>query len=149
MSPATREVLIRFDEPGAYEIPAKFDYADLERRAKLVYADVEAAGVHVSFEGAAYNQDASFSIAILLHPYERAEGGMLSRPTIRFSNFGSLATIGWREYLPEKVLGAILASISHRGFIYVSADELDCEYDGVMPEKHVFHTWWTRYFDWL
>ena len=149
MSPATKEILSRFDEPGAYEFPSKFDYVDLERRAKMVCADVEAAGVHVSFEGAAHNQDASFSIAIPLHTYEKKEGTMLFQATVRFSNFGSLATITWSEYLPEKILVLVRASLARHGFVYVPADELDCDYDGVMPEKQVFHTWWTRYFDWL
>ena len=150
MSPETRALLCRLDEPGAYEFPAVFDYLDLERRAKLVCEDIERFGVHVGFEGAVYNQDASFSVAILLHDYERNEPKGLYQPTVRFSNFGNLATMTWIELIQETAREEICASLDRNGFIYICADELDCEYDGIMTEKEaVFRTWWIRYFDWL
>ena len=40
-------------------------------------------------------------------------------------------------------------SLDRNGFTYVCADELDCEYDGIMAEKDGIWTWWIRYFDWL
>lgn len=150
MTPETKKLLERFDEPGAYEFPGGFDYPDLERRAKLVYGDIQNLGIRVGFEGAAHNQDASFSIAILLEDYERRESTLIIQPTIRFSNFGNLATLMWIDQIPETTLAKIRASLSRHGLTYVSADELDCEYDGIMAEKkNVFRTWWIRYFDWL
>jgi hypothetical protein len=150
MSPETRKLLEQFDEPGAYEFPSGFDYSDLERRAKLVYEDIKNLGIRVGFEGAVYNQDASFSIAILLHDYERKEATALIQPTIRFSNFGNLATLTWIDQIPETSAEGIRASLGRHGFTYVSEAELDCEYDGIMVErKDVFRTWWIRYFDWL
>jgi hypothetical protein len=145
----TKEILLRFDEAGAYETPSGFDYAELEQRAKLVLADLESTGSRVSFEGANFNQDASFSVQILLHDYEKSRDRMLYQPTVRFSNFGNLATVTWCEQIPEEMLRLILGSLAQRGFTYIPVEDLDAEYDGVMPEKDVFHTWWTRYFDWL
>jgi hypothetical protein len=150
MTPETKKVLERFDEPGAYEFPGGFDYPDLERRAKLVYRDIENLGIRAGFEGAAYNQDASFSIAVVLHDYERSESAAMIQPTIRFSNFGNLATLTWIDQIPGTVVAEIRASLGRHGFTYVWEAELDCDYDGIMAEKkHVFRTWWIRYFDWL
>lgn len=142
--------MCQFDEVGTYEFPTGFDYADLERRAKLVWDDIRTFGIQAGFEGAVHNQDASFSIAILLHSYERTEGTSIIQPTVRFSNFGNLATMTWIDQIPDAARVEIRGSLGKHGFSYVSADELDCEYDGVMTEKNVvFHTWWNRYFDWL
>ena len=150
MNPETKELLRRFDEPGAFEFPTNFDYPDLERRAKLVYADADEFGIRVGFEGAVYNQDASFSIAILLHDYERKDAMGIFQPTVRFSNFGNLATMTWIDQIPDATREVIRASLDRHGFTYVYADELDCEYDGIMSErKDVFRTWWIRYFDWI
>jgi hypothetical protein len=150
MTPETKKLLERFDEPGAYEFPGGFDYPDLERRAKLVYGDIENLGIGVGFEGAAHNQDASFSIAILLHDYERRESTAIIQPTIRFSNFGNLATLTWIDQVPETTVAEIRASLGRHCFTYVSEAELDCDYDGIMAEKKdVFRRWWNRYFDWL
>lgn len=150
MSPETKDLLRQFDEPGAYEFPSAFDYADLERRAKLVCEDIKRLGVRVGFEGAVYNQDASFSIALLLHSLERGEASTRYLPTVRFSNFGNLATITWSGQIPETVTQAILSSLLLRGFMFLDAEELDCEYDGVMlDKKNTFKTWWIRYFDWI
>jgi hypothetical protein len=150
VSPETRNLLCRFDEPGAYEFPTGFDYSDLEQRAKLVYEDIRSFGIQAKFEGAAYNQDASFSVAILLQSFERKEAAALYQPTVRFSNFGNLATVTWLDQISEPARVAIRTSLGGHGFTYVGADELDCEYDGVMAErKALFPTWWIRYFDYL
>lgn len=149
MTPAIKEILLRFDEAGAYETPSGFDYAELEQRAKLVFADLEPTGSRVVFEGANFNQDASFSIEILFHDYTRSQDKILYQPTVRFSNFGNLVTVTWREYIPEEILRLILGSLAQRGFTYIPIEALDAEYDGVMPERDIFHTWWSRYFDWL
>lgn len=150
MSPETKELLRRFDEPGAYEFPAIFDYPELERRASLVRDDLELLGVRVGFEDAIHNQDASFSIALLLHGFERSEASAVYQPTVRFSNFGNLATITWNDLISGEVIGEIRNSLRKHGFSFVDANELDCDYDGVMLDKmDTFRTWWIRYFDWL
>jgi hypothetical protein len=149
MSPSIRELLHRFDEAGAYEFPSQFDYPDLERRARAVLADLESAGLEGKFEGAVHNQDASFSVAILLLSFQQSQGNMQWGPTLRFSNFGNLVTVTFAEELPELILPQLLESIQRHGFTYVSADELDCPYDGVMSNRSTFRSWWVRYFDWL
>jgi hypothetical protein len=116
----------------------------------MVCEDIRSFGIEASFEGAMYNQDASFSIAIRLHCFERKEAVTLYQPTVRFSNFGNLATMTWIDQIPEAARSEIRTSLGKHGFNYVCADELDSEYDGVMAErKDVFRTWWIRYFDWL
>lgn len=150
MRPETRHLLCQFDEPGAYEFPTAFDYPDLERRAKLVFEDIQSSGIQAGFEGAIYHQDASFSIAILLHGFERQDAMAIYQPTVRFSNFGNLATITWMDQITEAAQDEICASLGRHGFNYVCADELDCEYDGIMAEKNdILRTWWIRYFDWI
>ena len=150
MTPETKKLMERFDEPGTYEFPGAFDYPDLERRAKRVYGDIENLGIRVGFEGAAHNQDASFSISILLHDYERRDSTAIIQPTIRFSNFGNLVTLTWMDEIPETTVAEVRASLGRHGFTYVSGAELDCDYDGIMAEKKdCFRTWWIRYFDWL
>jgi hypothetical protein len=150
MKPETRQLLCQFDEPGAFEFPTGFDYAGLERRALLVCDDIRNFGIEAGFEGAVYNQDASFSIAILLHNFERKEATAIIQPTVRFSNFGNLATMTWIDQIPDAAQVEIRGSLGRHGFRYVCADELDCDYDGVMAERtDVFRTWWIRYFDWL
>jgi len=150
MTLETKQLLCRFDEPGAFEFPARFDYDDLERRATLVHEDIRSAGIQAGFEGAIHNQDASFSIAIPLHSFERVNAIAILQPTVRFSNFGNLATMTWIDQIPETARAEIRASLGKHGFNYVRADELDCDYDGIMADnKDTFRTWWNRYFDWL
>ena len=150
MTPETKQLLCRFDELGAFEFPAGFDYGDLERRATLVYDDIRSFGIQAGFEDAVYSQDASFSIAIPLHSFERKEATTTFQPTVRFSNFGNLATMTWIDQIPDAARNEIRASLGRHGFNYVCADELDCDYDGIMADrKEVFRTWWIRYFDWL
>jgi len=150
MTPETKQLLCQYDEQGAFEFPSGFDYADLERRAKMVYEDIRKCGIQAGFEGAVYNQDASFSIDIPLHSFERREATALFQPSVRFSNFGNLATIKWIDQIPDATRIEIRESLDTHGFNYVCAGELDCDYDGVMTDKKdVFRTWWIRYFDWL
>lgn len=150
MRPETKQLLCRFDEPGAFEFPKGFDYPELEERAMLVCEDIRRSGTQADFEGAVHNQDASFSIAILLRSFERQAAKTIYQPCVRFSNFGNLATMTWIDQISDAVRIEIRASLGRHGFNYVCADELDCDYDGVMADrKDVFRTWWIRYFDWL
>ena len=148
MQEATRRILQQNDEENAYEFPKGFNYAALERRAGIVNRRLsEELGERTTLEGALHNQDASFSVAVCLHTHERSEDVGLYLPCIRFSNFGNLATVTWPELVPAERLESIVQILSAEGFTFLSQEELDCPYDGVMPGK--FETWWIRYFDWL
>ena len=146
MKPHTRAILERYDEPGSYEFHSEFDYPEMEARALLVERDLIATGVSTVFEGEIYNQDASFSIAILLD-VDNAPG-VTSGAAIRFSNFGNLATVIGQERLPVTLLAVIGQALRAHGFQAIPAQDLDCVYDGVMPDA-CFHSWRARYFDWI
>jgi hypothetical protein len=144
----TRRILQQHDEVDAYEFPRDFDYEALERRALIVNRRLnEVCGEATKFEGAVYNQDASFSVAVCLHGHARSKAQGIYLPCIRFSNFGSLASVTWPELIPSDRLESIVQILKAEGFTFVAQDELDCPYDGVMSGK--FETWWIRYFDWL
>ena len=149
MKPSTRELLERYDEFGAYEFHSAFRYPETEARAKEVARQLEANGYRITFEGAVYNQDASFSVALLLHNYEKSVSQLLYQPCVRFSNFGNLVSITWSRQVPESDLAGIIRELEKCGFIYISELELDCDYDGIMADKKTFISWWIRYFDWL
>ncbi len=149
MKPDVRQLLERYDEPGSYEFHSEFDYPEMEARAGEVARRLEASGARLTFEGALYNQDASFSIAILLHDYERAEDRLTHCPTLRFSNFGNLVSITWSERLPVPDLESIVQALEDCGFTFVPEKALSGPYDGVMTDRKLFDSWWTRYFDWI
>ncbi|MDG9929669.1 MULTISPECIES: hypothetical protein [unclassified Pseudomonas] len=149
MKPSTRQLLERYDELGSYEFHSAFDYPDMEARANEVARRLETNGNRLTFEGAIYNQDASFSIAILLHDYERAEDRLTHCPTIRFSNFGNLVSLTWSELLPGSDLERTVQELEACGFTFIPEAELSGAYDGVMPDRKLFDSWWTRYFDWI
>jgi hypothetical protein len=148
MTEETREILRQHDEANAFEFPRNFDCKALERRASIVEGRLnEECGELTKFEGALYNQDASFSVAVCLHGHERSMGQGICLPSIRFSNFGSLVSITWPELIPSERLELIVRILEAEGFTFLPQDELDCPYDGVMSGK--FESWWIRYFDWL
>ncbi len=149
MTTQIREILTRFDELGAYEFPRQFRYSELRCKTERVFALVARLGLRITLEGAEHNQDASFSIAILLHDFERLTPTGLFRPVIRFSNFGNLATITATEFIHESTIEKIVEILDANGFIYLSANELDADYDGVMQDRTTYKSWWIRYFDWL
>ena len=149
MKPEIHKILRQFDEAGAYEFPANFDYPKLEARALSVNQQLNQIGLKTTFEGAVYNQDASFSIAIQLDDFIQKKNNELWVPYIRFSNFGNLTTLTWLELLPGDVIQNIIDCLTRNGFTYIPADELGEPYDGVMEDKNTFYNWWIRYFDWL
>lgn len=149
MKPSTRQILERFDEPGAYEFHSAFRYPEMEARAKQVARNLESKGIRLTFEGAVHNQDASFSVALLLHDYELITEQVIIQPTIRFSNFGNLATVTFSERIPDSGMKQFIHELEACGFTHVPAEELDCDYDGVMEDKKTFSSWWIRYFDWI
>jgi hypothetical protein len=149
MKPEIYNLIRQFDEAGAYEFPTDFDYPKLEARALLVKEQLSQLGCKMTFEGAAQNQDASFSIAIQLDDFIQKRNNVLWAPYIRFSNFGSLTTLTWLDLLLDDVIQNVIDCLTRNGFTYIPADELDAHYDGIMQDKNTFPTWWIRYFDWL
>ncbi len=149
MKPGTRQILERYDEQGCYEFHSDFRYPETEEKANRVARRLEALGIRLTFEGAIYNQDASFSVALLLHSYEQRKDDMLYLPSVRFSNFGNLVSIMWSQQIPEIDLKHIVDELGNLGLTFVPEAELDCTYDGVMSDNDTFRSWWIRYFDWI
>lgn len=149
MTPELRSLLNRFDEKDAYEFPKAFAYQELEKRANRVADALKHGGRRIKFEDAVYNQDASFSIAVLLCDFERNIRRGHAIPTIRFSNFGNLVSVTWSELLPAGVFQEAVSLLESNGFTFVPEDQLQEAYDGVMEDRKTFATWWVRYFDWL
>ncbi len=150
MTESIRQILRRFDEVDTYEFPADFDYKHLEQRAIRVESRIQKAlKEKTRFEGAVHNQDASFSIAIIFSGRERAEGGGILQPALRFSNFGGMANLGWEEFFNRSELEIIRDILADEGFIYIPSNYLEEEYDGVMAGNQDFRTWRIRYFDWI
>lgn len=148
MKPEIRKLLAKFDEPGAYEFPFGFDYERLESKARAVASKLEnELDERITFAGAAHNQDASFSIEILLRSYEFEDSRGWVKPCLRFSNFGDLVTLCWEEEISNERVLTIRQVVIDGGFHYVPPSDLDESYDGVMTGK--FDNWWERYFDWL
>lgn len=147
MTPEIKELLSKFDEPGAYEFPSGFDYERLERKARNVAIRLERElGEGITFAGAEHNQDATFCIEILLRSYQLEDSRGWIKPCLRFSNFGDLVTLCWEEQIPDERVLKICQVVIDGGFHYVPSSDLDDPYDGVMAGK--FDNWWSRYFDW-
>jgi hypothetical protein len=149
MNQDLKTLLHKFDEDGAYEFPVNFDYETLEIMARAVENHLVSSGLKTTFEGAVYNQDASFSIAIILDDYKKVSSSAVQLPVIRFSNFGFMATLTYIDFMPENISKLIIDVLIKNKFMYVPCDDLKVEYDGVMNDKRTFSTWWIRYFDWL
>ena len=145
-----RRLLSTADEPNCYEFPSGFDYKSLEEAAMLVRRAIAGElGERTKFEGAEYNQDASFSITINFEDRQKSIDGAVLQPQIRFSNFGRLVTVTWPELLGGALTDGVVRIMEARGFHYVPADILDARYDGVMAGNPNLPTWWIRYFDWI
>ena len=143
-----RRVLEAADEPGCYEFPSKFDYDALEARAKQIQTRVlQELREPTTFEGANFNQDASFSIDIILTSHVVLKDKLRYQPSIRFSNFGNLVTICWHDLMPHLLYQQIIKIVEDDGFHFIPEEELATPYDGVMTGK--FPNWWGRYFDWI
>lgn len=145
-----QKLLESCDEFGAYEFPSGFNYTALEQDALEIERTIQKQFcLKTEFEGMMHNQDASFSIAIILSDYILEDKGGICRPSILFSNFGRLTTMTWSELLPKELTDQIPLALDAKGFHYIPAEVLDADYDGVMKQVGNFRTWWLRYFDWL
>jgi hypothetical protein len=82
MKPETKSILLKYDEKGSYEYHSDFDYNNLEKRAKQVNEKLNSLGIKTKFEGAVYNQDASFSVAINLDSFGQSKDDYVVLPVI-------------------------------------------------------------------
>ncbi len=145
-----RRLLRSCDEKGAYEYPTGFDYDALKRDALAVQDELcRRLGLQTRFEGAESNQDASFSIAIILVDYVEQRKNIIFQPTVLFSNFGRLVTLTWSDLLPQELPERTQVILGEHGFHFVPDEVMDTDYDGVMAGDKALRTWWIRYFSWL
>ncbi|MEM8943593.1 MAG: hypothetical protein AAGD11_00300 [Planctomycetota bacterium] len=149
MSPETKSLLLRFDEEQAWEFPSNFNARDIENRARKVFSELCEAYGKLVFEDWELHQDASFGLAIAFVSHQVKNSLRTTQPTIRFSNFGNLATYTAKELLPNNAGQDILEALKRYGFMYVDSEDLDEPHDGVMSPNKAVSTWWIRYFDWL
>ena len=121
----------------------------MEKRARAVHREILDSGYEAKFEDWVCNQDASFGLAISIQTFEQQTDGMTRIPTIRFSNFGSLASLTWQNCVDDRFLAVAIDALSHYRFTFISEAELDEPYDGINAPDEAFPTWWVRFFDWL
>lgn len=159
MQPSTRQILLRADRVGEWEIPA--DVPDNFRLEVLSLAPSLESIVGQKLDVDRNVQDASFVTDIGLlddREYDRRSdtGSLCYIFAVRFSYFGRLFTLHgdeWKERFDEFELGNVKEFLSSREFVYVCSDELDAPYDGLnSPENPISGepiTWWRRFFDYL
>ena len=149
MKPETRRILLDADEQGQYETPKSFDTKAIEKRARAVHAEIVSAGYEAGFEDWVHNQDASFGLAITIDSFKERTNGIVCVPTIRFSNFGNLASLTWQDRVDDQFLTVAIAALTSQRFTFIREAELTEPYDGINAPDDAFPTWWVRYFDWL
>ena len=159
MNRTTHQILSAADRLGEWEFPSD-DSVDLWPVINSLVPELEAIiGYKLDFDRNV--QDASFMTDVGLldaEYYNRATGtgAMYYVFSFRFSNFGRLFTLHGSEYeqrFQELHLDQCLDVIRSRGFVYVSADELDTAYDGINGANNPISgtplTWWIRFFDYI
>jgi hypothetical protein len=149
MDPELKSILIAADERGQYEFPQHFDAVSLEKRARQVHREILGSGYVAGFEDWTDNQDASFGLAITVDSFQVSGAQGIRIPTIRFSNFGSLASLTWQDLVDEQFLTVAKDTLNKHGFIFVPQAELEVPYDGPNSPDESLPSWWVRYFDWL
>ncbi len=153
MRQQTKDILIRFDEFGSYETPTVFNYKEIKSNvSKLTNNLIDKFGVDFMVDDQI--QDASFFCDIKM-PHDLV---INPKPqigySIRISNFGQLATINFESEYSKETVQTIINLLDKNGFIYVSTDELDEDYDGSFTDFYNLlggetPSWGIRYFDYL
>jgi len=153
MDTKTKDILLKFDEQGRYETPSKFDYKRLLNRVTDLAKDLESHfrlifAIDNQVQDASFYGDIKIPQDLVIRP--RPEVGY----SIRISNFGRLATINFQEEYSDKANLAIKEILRRHDFIFISAEDLDQEYDGQFEEfKKILAgespTWQIRYFDYM
>ena len=137
MNPEIHRILIEADERGQYEFPQNFDAASIERQAREVHREILESGYEAGFEDWIHNQDASFGLAITIDSFAvRAKQGTCV-PTIRFSNFGNLASLTWQDRVDQRFSAVARNALRNHGFTFVPESELDEPDDGI--KRHIRH----------
>ena len=153
MKAETKKILLEFDEIGSYETPKDFDYDELELHIEKFKTKLENI-FNSQFYIDNQIQDASFICDIKI-PNEMLKNNQTEYLyTIRFSNFGKLATINGIENLNTKNLEIIKTELKNYDFIFLEPNEIDFDYDGKFENFKNIHsernpTWFERYFDYL
>ncbi len=100
-------------------------------RAVEVHREIIESGYAAGFEDWVHNQDASFGLAITVDSFKiRTKQGSCV-PTIRFSNFGNLASLTWRDRVNERFSAVARNALRNHGFTFIPENELDQPYDGI------------------
>ncbi|MDH5673712.1 MAG: hypothetical protein OEZ06_16270 [Myxococcales bacterium] len=139
------ELLKAHDVPSHYEAPPDLAHGHLAKRV---------AGFREALEGRLGRalevddqvQDASFHADVIID--EQQTGSFVHQRVVRFSNFGSMATVT-DPHANERELVAIRDVLRHHDFIYVPRNLLEAAYDGEGCDPQVIDSWWTRYFDYI
>lgn len=159
------DILLRFDEIGAWERPEAMNY-DVLRQSVLRVQNGLNKRFGLQFLLDDQVQDASFGFDLKLPKeiYQQPSPSQMKKKfglvadincAVRFSNFGRLATICFEEQCTEGAPGGIKEELSAEGFIYLPASDLDIDYDGRFEEfkkvlgNESIPTWWIRYFDYI
>ena len=148
MSPETKSLLLKHDLSMSLK---HLDYDEFVSRIKEVAQTIE-----IFLPGATPRptQNAQFWGSISLPGYletYQVEGQQYSkRPSLIFSLYGNLASIGWEELLPDDVKAKVIDVAESSGFILIDKSDLDEPYDGFHnDQKDFIKTWNDRYFNWL
>lgn len=146
--------LLQADHPNACEAPPGFNWAREIKRVRALQPLVESM-TRRKFEIDEYVQDSSFFTDLGTFIDERHPTGGIHRHTVlalRFSAFGGLFT-AWsvcrdEDELADETIERVVGAVRQAGFVFVAAEDLQCEYTGANP--HLSGTsWWIRFFDYL
>lgn len=154
MTPELHRLLLSVDDPTGCEFPTQstVTYAEMDARVRGLQEALRTELSH-SFQRDGQVQDASFFDDLFIHEQESTNSRyLLSRITIRLSNFGNLATVttALDRIPPEYDVPRITEIMQRHGWTVVDAEKLSAIYDGpneVLRDGKT--TWWIRYFDYL
>lgn len=134
----------------AYEYPPDFSWETEMKRVKGLVWRLEAIlGVILKVDDQV--QDASYFAEIYHRHLEREKNQWNTSICFLFSSFGGLFT-HWsnsERYRPDDThIEEAVEYIESQGFVFVSGDVLELEYDGLAEGLHGY-TWHARYFSYL
>lgn len=155
MDDEIRALLEAADDPVEVEMPASTGDADDEyeqlhgRVLRTMRTLADELGLELERDGCV--QDATHHDELALYAVDPARPNVRhTRLSIRFSNFGDLATATTfgRPMVEGVEMAAIGALLARQGWTYVPAEALEAPYDGTHPGfREAGTTWWDRYFD--
>ena len=153
MRQETKNILLKLDEIDSYETPSDFNYRGIKSNVAKLLKDLidrfdAIFSVDDQVQDASFYCDIKVPIDLVINP--KPQIGY----SIRISNFGQLATINFESEYSESTVKTIIQSLELNGFTYISADDLNEDYDGNFSDFHNLlggetPSWWIRYFDYL